>query len=162
MVAKHSPMGLIATTRAEVTPPLDDLVASCGWPLVLDANPRRLASELSLHNPECVLFWLEDQHGVAATARLVAWSRERGSRPYRVAIAYRMEADIEAIFRAAGAHSFLPVSDRSASGVADALRPLLRDSARHAVAQAAGLATVSAASDQVSATGSFTELVRPP
>src|ERR671921_686146 len=101
MVSKNSPAGLIAATRADVSQPLDDLVASCGWPLVLEARPRRLARELSLHNPKCLLFWLDDRQSIAATVRLVAWSRDRGHRPYRVAVAYRMPADVEAVFRAA-------------------------------------------------------------
>ena len=127
MVTKYSPTGLIATTGARCTPPLDEMVRSCGWPLVLESSPRLLARELALHNPECVLFWLEDQQSIAPTARLVEWSRQRGSRPLRVAVAYRMEADVEAVFRAAGAHGFLPVTVRSTRLVIDALRPMLAE-----------------------------------
>ncbi len=118
MVKKHSPLGLIATTSADVTPPLDDVVRCCGWPLVLEANPRRLARELALHNPECVLFWLEQRQNMSTLARLIGWSRERGARPYRMAVAYHIEADVEAVFRAAGVHSFLPIADRSAAAIA--------------------------------------------
>src|SRR3989304_6246982 len=78
MVRKNSPTGLIATTRADLSPPLDDVVVRSRWPLMLSASPRRLARELSLHQPPCVLFWVEDRQSVAPTARLVAWSRERG------------------------------------------------------------------------------------
>jgi len=92
MVKQHSPLGLIATARADVTPPLDDVVRCCGWPLVLAANPRRLARELSLYNPECVLFWLEELQNVPALARLIGWSRDRGARPYRMTVAYRLNA----------------------------------------------------------------------
>ena len=36
MVAKPSPSGLIATTRADATPPLGELADCCGWPLLFD------------------------------------------------------------------------------------------------------------------------------
>ncbi len=137
MVKKHSPLGLIATTSADVTPQLDNVVRCCGWPLVLEANPRRLARELALHDPECVLFWLEQRQNVSALARLIGWSRERGARPYRVAVAYHIEADVETVFRAAGAHSFLSIADRSAAAIVDALRPLFAAPVRTAAATAA-------------------------
>lgn len=139
MVKKYSPLGLIATTRADLTPPLDDVVNCCGWPLLLEASPRRLAQEMSLHNPACVLFWLDERDGLAQTLRLMEWSRERGSRPYRVAVAFRLEADVEAAFRAAGAHTYLPISGRSGMAVADALRPLFAEPAR-AAAEALNIA----------------------
>ncbi len=127
MVKRYSPTGLIATTRADVTPPLDELVCCCRWPLLLAASPRRLACELSLHNPECVLFWLDERQGIAALARLVEWSRERSTRPYRVAVALDLDADVELQLRAAGAHSFLSVVALGVSRVVDALRPLLAE-----------------------------------
>jgi hypothetical protein len=40
-----------------------------------------------------------------------------------------MDVDVEAVFRAAGTHSFLPIADRAATVVADALWPLLHESA---------------------------------
>src|SRR5262245_49201291 len=97
MVVKLSSGGLIATTRAKVTPPLKELVGSCGWPLLLEASPRRMHRELSVHSPECVLFWLDELQAVAATAQLIAWSRHRGARPFRVAVAYRMTDDVESV-----------------------------------------------------------------
>ncbi len=138
MVKKHLPIGLIATTRADLTPLLDDVVHCCGWPLLLEASPRRLARELSLYDPECVLFWLDDRQGLAPTARLVEWSRQRGARPYRLAVAFRLDSEIEAVLRAAGAHTFLSIADRSAVSVADALRPLFAAAVRPAAAAAEG------------------------
>ncbi len=161
MVKKHSPLGLIATTRADVTPPLDDVVNCCGWPLLLEASPRSLARELSLHHPACVLFWLDDRNGLAPMARLVEWSRDRGRRPYRVAVAFRLEPDVEAAFRAAGAHTFLPIAGRSGMAVADALRPLFTEPIR-----AAGALDDSAPwkvlRDSVMALEVPSHLVRPP
>jgi hypothetical protein len=145
-----------------VTPPLDDVVNCCGWPLLLEANPRRLAQELSLHKPACVLFWLDDRNGLARTARLVEWSRERGSRPYRVAVAFRQEADVEAAFRAAGAHTFLPITGHSGMAMADALRPLFAEPVR-AAAEVLGNSTPwITLRDSLAALEVPSELVRPP
>jgi hypothetical protein len=130
MVVKNSPRGLIATTRAAATPPLDDVVCRCGWPLVLEATPRRMQRELALHRPECVLFWLDDGQAVEPTAQLIAWSRHRGARPYRVAVAYRMTCDVESVLRAAGAHSFLPLAGQAGAHVAAAMERLLTESVR--------------------------------
>lgn len=132
MVVKISPRGLIATTRSQATPPLKDVAGCCGWPLVVEANPRRMQHELALHNPECVLFWLDDHEAVVQTAQLIAWSRHRGDRPFRVAVAYRMNGDVESVLRAAGAHSFLPLAGQSGAIVAAALDQLLEESARTA------------------------------
>ena len=162
MVKQHSPLGLIATARADVTPPLDDVVRCCGWPLVLAANPRRLARELSLYNPECVLFWLEELQNVPALARLIGWSRDRGARPYRMAVSYRLNADVEAALRAAGAHTFLSIADRSASAVADALRPIFAAPVRTAGGAAEGLPPWPVTHDPVANLTLLSDLVRPP
>jgi len=151
MVAnRHSP-GLIATTRADATPPLEELVACCGWPLLLDAGPRRLLRGLSLHRPECVLFWTDDWDHVTRTAELIAWSRRRGNRPFRLAVAYQLASDVEAVFRAAGAHSFLQVSGRPGAVVAGALGQLV-----------AGTVPAVATGELVGPVEFATELVRPP
>jgi hypothetical protein len=162
MVKQVSPLGLIATARADVTPPLDDVVRSCGWPLVLEANPRRLAQEFSLHNPECVLFWLEERQHVPTLARLIGWSRERGARPYRLAVAYRLDADVEAILREAGAHTFVSVGDRSALAVAAALRSLYVAPAQTAGGAAAGARPRMAPREPAETLSMPFDLARPP
>jgi hypothetical protein len=151
MVAKHTAPGLIATTRTDATPPLEELVACCGWPLVLEAGPRRMLRELALHRPECVLFWTDDWCDVAPTAELIAWSRRRGHRPFRVAVAYQLAREAEAVFRAAGAHSFLPISGRPGAAVAAALGQLV-----------AGAVPAAAEGHLVGPVDFATELVRPP
>jgi hypothetical protein len=129
MVQQRSPQGLIATTLSDVTPPLDELVRSCGWTLVLDATPRQLALELMHHQPECLLFWLEERKHVAHLAQLVAWARERGARPLRIAVAYQLGADVESALREAGAHGFLPIVGRSTRRVPEMLRLLIAECA---------------------------------
>jgi hypothetical protein len=162
MVTHNFAAGLIATTRADVSPPLNELVDHCGWPLLVAANPRRLGRELSLHNPACVLFWLEDRHSVEATAQLVAWSRNRGARPYRVAVAFRMEAEVEEVLRAAGAHSFLPITGRSARSVADALWPLLKEPAASAAESVGSSASWKNIAEPAATVEMPSDLVRPP
>jgi hypothetical protein len=132
MVAKPTTEGLIATTHTEPSAPLEELRDRCNWPVVWEANVRRMQHELALRCPKCVLFWLADGQGLAETARLIAWLRERGSRPYRVAVAYRLDSAAEATLRAAGAHSYLPIVDDVASTVSDALLPLLVETERTA------------------------------
>jgi hypothetical protein len=161
MVMKNSSAGLIATTRTDISPPLNDLIACCGWPLVLEARPRRLARELALHNPSYVLFWLDNRQSIAATARLITWSRERGHRPYRVTVAYRMEADVEAVFRAAGAHSFFQITDCLGDKDA-ALWPLLKDPACLAFDPATHVTPFALSRDHAMPLKMSTDLVRPP
>ena len=125
MFAKNLPKGIIATPQVDVTPPLDELVACCGWPLVLAATPRRLLCELSLHNSLCVLFWIEDRRYVTSTGELIAWLHDRGNRPYRVVIADHLDHEVELVLRAAGAHGYVAVSNDVASAVRQDLTPWL-------------------------------------
>ncbi len=157
MVASDPAPGLIATVQAAATPILDDVAASCGWPVLLEATPRRVQRELAATNPECVLFWLDDLLAIDATARLIAWARQRGARPLRMAAALDASDAVESALRAAGAHSFLSVSSRTAGAIAAALSPLLAGAARTPAEQRR------ADRGQVAATGSFfADHVRPP
>jgi hypothetical protein len=126
MVARFFSKGLIAATRAESTPALEELAACSHWPLVLGATPRRLQRELQLFDPDCLLFWLDDWLGIEATTRLIAWLRERGARPYRVAAAFQMDGDVETLCRAAGAHGFVSIAGPSSDAVIAALWPLVQ------------------------------------
>ena len=162
MVMKNSPRGLIATTRADATPPLEDVVDGCGWPLLLEATPRRMQREFALYNPECVLFWLDDRSAVARTAHLIAWARHLGARPFRVAVAYRLEGDVESILRAAGSHSFLPLAGQSGNFVAAALERLMNESFRTAGTTATESALATSANAQLATLDMPTEPVRPP
>jgi hypothetical protein len=129
---------------------------------VLEANPRRMQRELALHRPECVLFWLDDKEAIAPTARLIAWSRHRGARPYRVAVAYRMAGDVESVLRAAGAHSFLPLAGQPGAHVAAALERLLDESLRTLEAVANNPALMPTAGGHAPALELPAESVRPP
>jgi len=162
MVQQRSTQGLIATTRADVTPPLEELVRSCSWPLVLDATPRQLALELAHHEPQCLLFWLEERKNVARLAQLVAWARQRGARPLRVAVAYRMESDVEAVLREAGAHGFLPIEGLSTRRVPEALRSLVENFAGTPVSAAREFEPAVLFSERSASLESPIELAQPP
>lgn len=136
MIANDPPAGLIATVRESTTPTLDGVASCCGWPVLVEATPRRLDRELSAANPECVLFWLDDVDAVDATVRLVAWARQRSARPLRVVAALDANAAVESALRSAGAHGFLPVNGQSASLIAEALSPLLAGAVRNTLVHA--------------------------
>jgi hypothetical protein len=86
--------------------------------VLLGASPRSLGGELSAANYECVLFWLDDSHAVEATARLIAWARQRGARPLRMAAAIDEDGSVEPMLRSAGAHGFIPIQGHSLSAIA--------------------------------------------
>jgi hypothetical protein len=121
MFVINSPSGIIATPQPDLTSPLEDLVACCGWPLVLAATARQLHRELSIQNPQCVLFWIEDRRYLTPTKKLIAWLHERGNRPYRLVVAHRQDQEAELALRAAGAHGYVTVLNDVASAVGEAL-----------------------------------------
>jgi hypothetical protein len=162
MVANNTLDGLIVTTREEATAPLAELAAACGWPTLWAANARGLRRELSLQIPACVLFWLDDWNSVAATAQLIEWLRERNGGPFRVAVACNVEAGAEAVLRAAGAHTVLPVTGQSGATIARALVPLLRTAARSIAATVDVPIFPVAAGDRVSVMELSPDLMRPP
>jgi hypothetical protein len=163
MVAMNTFDGLIVTTREEASAPLAELSAACGWPTLWEANARGLLREMSLQIPSCVLFWLDDWDSVAATARLIEWLRERNAGPFRVAVACNVEAGAEAMLRAAGAHSVLPVNGQSGAAIARALGPLVQSAARREAAIVADSILPLATDDRVLGAQSFpSDLARPP
>jgi hypothetical protein len=162
MVAMNKLDGLIVTTREEASAPLAELAAAYGWPMLWSANARGLRRELSLQIPACVLFWLDDWNSVATTAQLIEWLRERNAGPFRVAVACNVEAGAEAVLRAAGAHTVLPVTGQSGAAIARALVPLLRSAARSSAATVGVPIMQVAADDRVSAMELAPDLMRPP
>lgn len=110
MVAQFVNAGLILSTCGQATSALDDLVAACGWPAVLQATPSRLQRELSLGIPRVSLVWLDDFRELAATTRLLEWLRASHPSVRRLAVAYRLAAgDVEPDIRSAGVHFFVAI-----------------------------------------------------
>lgn len=125
MVSEPHNFGLIVSTSAHCSAPLDDLIACCDWPVLLAANARRLQQVFDRQLHDCVLFWLEARQQVTPTAKLVEWMRERQRETYRVAVAYRLDCDVEAALRTAGVHCYLPACGDIIGLVEDALWSML-------------------------------------
>jgi hypothetical protein len=163
MVAMNSFDGLIVTTRAEASGQLAELSAACGWPTLWAASARGMLRELSLQIPSCVLFWLDDWESVAKTVRLIEWLRERNAKPYRIAIACDLGDGAEAVLRAAGAHSVLPVAGQSGDAIARALWPLLRSTTSFSATTAVNSIVPNTSDDRVPQAQLYpSDLVRPP
>ncbi|HEX3725791.1 MAG TPA: hypothetical protein VHV08_06090 [Pirellulales bacterium] len=110
MVAQFVNAGLILSTDGQTTSALDDLVAACGWPALLQATPRRLRQELSLGVPKLSLVWLDDFRELSATTRLLEWLRDAHPAVPRLAVAYRLGGkDVEPAIRSAGVHFFVAI-----------------------------------------------------
>jgi hypothetical protein len=107
MVNRSISHGLIVSTTLQTTRSLEELVACCGWPALLQATPRRLRDALSLRVPELALFWLDDQREVASTLQLLKWLAAHQSTMRRIAIAYRLADDVEMAVRCASAQLYL-------------------------------------------------------
>jgi hypothetical protein len=125
MVTENARLGLIVTAGRRTSALLDDLIAYCNWPVLYQPSVRLLFQQIEVNQPRCLLFWLEGRNEIAPTARLIARLRDRGPRPYRVAIAHQMEEDVEPMFRAAGVHTYLSASSDIASVVNGALGALM-------------------------------------
>ena len=134
MVTRAVNAGLIISSGVEPTAALDELSASCGWPMVLQATPARLRQEFSWGVPRVSLVWLGHRGELAASVRLLGWLRAAHPGVRRLALAYRLaDDDIEPAVRSAGVHLFLAV-DGQVRAVADRLRlwmvPCCRSRAR--------------------------------
>lgn len=162
MVAKTSSDGLIVATRARPTQSLTELAEYCGWPMLCEANARALRTELSLHLPACVLFWLDDFRNIAATVQLMAWLRDREPIPFRIAVATEQTNNAEPVLRAAGAHSVLSINGHSGAAIAEALGQLLQHADRQVEATAAGPAKTVTTSSRLTHIDVPPQLVRPP
>ncbi len=142
MARASTAQGLIVATNRQLTAALDELIACCGWPALLDATPQRFRRHMLLAAPRVSLFWLDDQSNLASTIQLLKWlgTYERVVR--RIAVAYRLPTGVEVAIRGAGAQMYLAADDdiraivggwmpcwlRSDVRGKPALRPLAMDS----------------------------------
>jgi hypothetical protein len=117
--------GLIIAQAARATALVEEIVALCGWPLLLQPTVRDLLQHIDRRRPECLLFWLEADNEIGRAAELVIRLRDRGPRPYRIAVAHHLSASVEHTFRSAGVHSYFAVSGDLRALVEDALLPLV-------------------------------------
>lgn len=101
------------------------MISQVDWPVLLAPSVRLLFQQIEVTAPHCLLFWLDETHDIDHALQLIARLRDRGSRPYRVAIAHRLQPDVEPTIRAAGVHSVLNTNGSITALVQDALLPLL-------------------------------------
>ncbi len=125
MVSQIARRGLIVTPARRTTDLLEELVSHFNWPVLLQPSVRVLLQQIERCAPHCLLFWLDESDDIAHALRLIARLRDRGPRPYRIAIAHHLRSDVEPKIRAAGVHSFLCTSENITALVQDALLPLL-------------------------------------
>lgn len=111
MVTESTRQGLIVSTSPQATAALGELIVCCGWPTLLHATPQRFRRELMLGVPKLSLFWLDDERDVAATVQVLAWLGTNQPAVRRIAVGYRLAADVEVAVRSASAHLYLAVDD---------------------------------------------------
>ena len=125
MVSDVTRTGLIVSPIGRASDLLDELIAATEWPVLLEPSVRLLFQQIEVTSPQCLLFWFDESHEIESTLKLVARLRDRGSRPYRMAVTHQLSADAEPAIRAAGVHSVLNLCGSVQSLVQDALLPLL-------------------------------------
>src|SRR3954470_23437279 len=125
MISNHRRRGLIVAPAPRISDPLEKLIAELDWPVLLQPNVRLLFQQIEVTTPQCLLFWLDQTHEIDDALRLIARLRDRGSRPYRIAVAHQLEHDVEPAIRAAGVHSLFCSAGNVSALVQNALLPLL-------------------------------------
>ena len=125
MVAEITRRGLIVAPARRPSDLLEELVFEVDWPVLLRPSVRLLFRQIEVTAPQCLLFWLDETHDIEYALRLIARLRDRGSRPYRVAIAHQLQPDVEPTIRSAGVHSVLSTNGSISALVRDVLLPLL-------------------------------------
>lgn len=125
MVNQITRCGLIIAHTARTTSLLDEFIALCDWPVLTNPSIRALFEQIDHSQPSCLVFWLQGKIDDTPAARLVARLRDRGPRPYRIAIAEGLSETVEPVFRSAGVHTYLNASDDIAALIEGALLPFL-------------------------------------
>lgn len=128
MIRKADSPGLIVSVcAAGSTAALEMLVQLTGWPLISGATTSLLQCQLVAHLPVLVLFWLDRNQELPATAELLTWLREVHPAVWRAVLAYRLRPSAEPPLRAAGAQLYLPSTGDLRSLVERTLLPLVKD-----------------------------------
>ncbi len=102
MVSDVTRTGLIVSPAGRASDLLDELIAATEWPVLLEPSVRLLFQQIEVTSPQCLLFWFDESHEIESTLKLIARLRDRGSRPYRVAVTHQLSTDAEPAIRAAG------------------------------------------------------------
>ena len=125
MVNDISRSGLIVAQSVRTTPLLAELVSLCKWPVVCRPSFRTLFEQIDIGHPLCLAFWLESETDIPPATQLITRLRDRGPRPYRIAIAHCLAAKFESSFRTAGVHTYFAINGDLAALVDAALLPFV-------------------------------------
>ena len=125
MVSEITRRGLIVSPSRRTTDLLEELISHFDWPVLMQPSVRLLLEQIDVRAPQCLLFWLDETHDIAYALQLISRLRDRGPRPYRIAVAHQLGNDVEPRIRSAGVHSFLFSSGCITALVQNALLPLL-------------------------------------
>lgn len=125
MVLDNSRRGLIVTPARRTNDLIEELIAQLDWPVLFQPSVRLLLQQVEVTAPHCLLFWLDETHELDHTLRLIARLRDRGPRPYRIAVAHGVATSVEPAIRAAGIHTYLCTAGNIAALVENGLAPLV-------------------------------------
>jgi signal transduction histidine kinase len=109
MIVQAMKPGLIVSASQHATAALDELIAYCGWPVLVAATPRQLRREFLLRTASVSLFWLDESRDLDAVLELLRWLR--GYRPAvkRFVLAYRPDREVERAVRRSNVQFFAAV-----------------------------------------------------
>lgn len=125
MVNQIATCGLVVRHSVQSSALVDEFIALCDWPLLTQPTIRTVVEQIEMSRPTCLVFWLEAMGELAPASRLIAQLRVRGQRPFRVAVAHDLPADVEHALRTAGVHTYLTTSGNILALVEGALRPFI-------------------------------------
>jgi hypothetical protein len=125
MVQEITTCGLVIAHTASPSAVAEEFIALCDWPLLAQPSIRTLVEQIELSRPLCLAFWLDATSELTSAAKLIEQLRVRGPRPFRIAIAHNLPAEVEHKFRAAGVHTYLTTSGNILALVAGALLPFI-------------------------------------
>jgi hypothetical protein len=133
MITESSRQGLIVSASPLAAHALRQVIEYCGWPVLLHATPRQFRREMMQGVPQLSLFWLDDDRYVGTTVELLSWLGSCEPAVRRIAIGYRLAANVEVTVRSAGAHLYLAADDNLRSILDGAIAPWLHRRDRSAV-----------------------------
>lgn len=125
MVNHLATCGLVVRHSVQSNALVDEFISLCDWPMLTQPTIRTVVEQIELHRPTCLLFWLEAMGELAPTSTLISQLRVRGQRPFRIAVAHDLPAQVEHTLRAAGVHTYLTTSGNILALIEGALRPFI-------------------------------------
>lgn len=125
MVNQIATCGLVVRHSAHSSALVDEFIALCDWPLLTKPTIRTVVEQIEFFRPTCLVFWLEAMGELASASKLIAQLRVRGQRPFRIAVAHDLSAEVEHALRTAGVHTYLTTSGNVLALIEGALRPFI-------------------------------------